>query len=294
MSNLPPEIWQRTFIQLELNDRFSCTLVCRNWWNILDGTCLLYSVGIRDNKRAFILFMNMIKNSPHRAVQVQDLDLYNSITEGFNKRRICCIFPNARVINVADSLVDTNSVTDFTEHLEVTHSKSTVQVLHDSGYCELTMQIINSNMGDRLKKLDLDFIEVKYGSRTIFTQLRNMPLLEELSLHSLSVTVMDLEMVHENLPTLRKLTLDYVSPNVGEIPVNITPADLTKLRYYSMDCGNQEALSIWYHYMSRKYINIKDFRFTLAASSARIDHVFKTWFFFMWTFVPKLGSGFWG
>jgi hypothetical protein len=224
----------------------------------------------------------MIKNSPHRAAQVQDLDLYNSITEGFNKRRICCIFPNTRVINVADTLVDTNSVTDFTEHLKVTHSKSTVQVLHDSGYCELTMQIIKSNMGGRLKKLDLDFIEVKYGSRTIFTQLRNMPLLEELSLHSLSATVMDLEMVHENLPTLRKLTLDCVSPNVSEIPDNITPASLTKLHYYSARYDNQMALPIWYQYMSRKYINVKDFRYTLAAGSARIDQVFKTWFFFMW------------
>lgn len=73
----------------------------------------------------------MIKNSPHRAAQVQELILRDCIPEEFDKQEICNWFPNARLINVADEGRD-EAEPIFTQGVIMKHLKSTVQVLYDS------------------------------------------------------------------------------------------------------------------------------------------------------------------
>jgi hypothetical protein len=145
------------------------------------------------------------------------------------------------------------------KELETKQSKPTVEVLKDSGHCELTLQIINSNMGERLKKLDLNFQNKHGWFQTILPAFNNMPVLEELTLKSFNATVLNLEKLHTNLPTIKSLTLHNVRPCVSAIPENITPATLTKLIYRSDEYEDEDALPIWYQYMSRKYTNITQF-----------------------------------
>jgi hypothetical protein len=89
-----------------------------------------------------------------------------------------------------------------------------------------------------------------------------MPVLEELTLKSLIATVLNLEKLHTNLPTIKNLTLHNVRPCISAIPENITPATLTKLDYCSTFCENQVALPNWYQYMSIKYSNVTRIKYS--------------------------------
>lgn len=156
MDKLPPEILHRVFIKLDLKERVICALFCRKWWNVLDRTCLYYNVTTNSIVIKFIKFMRMIKQFPHRATQVQELNVYNSILRGFNKRSLCIIFPNARVIHVDKPKIEPDQLVHFTQQLDMTHLKSKVEELHDSDYCELAIQINNSNLCGRLHTLHLN------------------------------------------------------------------------------------------------------------------------------------------
>jgi hypothetical protein len=260
MNNLPPEILKTIFIKLCFHERFICALVCRNWWNVLDRTCLLHSVNCSFNESKFIKFIDMIKNSPHRATQVQELLLRDCIPEEFDKQEICNMFPNARLINVADEGRD-QAVPIFFHNVKMKHSKSTVQVLYDGMWCPLAMQILDSNMGERLKKLDLDFRTMTAWFQIAVPELKNMPVLEELTLKSFIAEVLDLEVLHENLPTIKSLELKDVLPSASKIPENIIPATITKLHYDSIEYNNEDALPTWYNYMGKKYTNVTQFEY---------------------------------
>jgi hypothetical protein len=53
--------------------------------------------------------------------------------------------------------------------------------------------------------LNLDFGDAKDDSCTIVAQLKNMPSLETLVLTSPHISVIDLENLHQNIPTIRDL-----------------------------------------------------------------------------------------
>lgn len=89
-----------------------------------------------------------------------------------------------------------------------------------------------------------------------------MPVLEQLSLMSVSISVLDLEVLHTNLPTIQSLELESLQFLHSELPESILPAaKLTKFNYCATLCVNMGTLPIWYNYMSRKYANVVDFSY---------------------------------
>jgi hypothetical protein len=203
--------------------------------------------------------MEIIKQRPHRAAQVQELILHSCISKDFNKRTLYDIFPNAREVIIESSCGVRDPNLHFTELLDTTHLKSKVEILQDSDYCELATQLIHSNLCDRLKMLNLDFGDAEDDSRTIVAQLKNMPVLETLVLTSPHISVIDLEKLHENIPTIRDLELNFVTNLDSDLPVTITPISLNRFSYSAIDYEEQEAILVWYEYMSEKYIDVAEF-----------------------------------
>jgi hypothetical protein len=92
-------------------------------------------------------------------------------------------------------------------------------------------------------------------------ELMNMPVLEELTLKSFVADMLDLEVLHKNLPTIQILELKDVLPRASRISENIIPATLTKLHYDSIEFEEKEALPTWYNYMGKKYTNVTQFSY---------------------------------
>jgi hypothetical protein len=67
MNILANEVLHNIFIQLELEERIECTLVCHKWWRVLDNYSLVHDIKINQNQDGFSRFLEMIKQCPHRA-----------------------------------------------------------------------------------------------------------------------------------------------------------------------------------------------------------------------------------
>jgi hypothetical protein len=70
--------------------------------------------------------------------------------------------------------------------------------------------------------------------RNIICQLKNMPVLKELSVMATNISVLDLEVLHTNLPTIQNLELMLLHFLHSELPESIIPAaKLTKFYHHT-------------------------------------------------------------
>jgi hypothetical protein len=171
----------------------------------------------------------MIERLPHRGAQTEYLTFHLTVKPHFDKRKLCNIFPNLREI-----IFKAYNSHSFQNHLsrpfQFVNSTSKFEKIVDYGECELTRQLVLSNLCNKLKTLELD---VRYSADSVIsdtiTQLKNMPVLEHLGFRGHKVTLMDLERMHCNLPTIKSLHLG-VHMLSGDIPRDVLASGLiTKL-----------------------------------------------------------------
>ncbi|KAI8882784.1 hypothetical protein K501DRAFT_315455 [Backusella circina FSU 941] len=254
MDKLPPEILRKIFKLLVLDEKLECTLVCRSWWRALDEFSLFYSVELSYSFDQFNRFINMIQDSPHRAAQVQKLELHNCIPSTFNKRKLHILFPNVRHVV---ALMTGEQQAKLSEPLELTRTTSKVEYISESVYFEYTYQLISSNLCGRLGFLELNFPVLEADYWTFMPQLRNMPVLKHLVLLYPKLKVTDLETLHRNIPSIQKLELINTSLCSSESPAIITPTTSLKTCSFSTTEYNRlEDLCQFYLYLSKKYISV--------------------------------------
>jgi hypothetical protein len=170
----------------------------------------------------------MIERQPHRANQVKILKLSLNGSIDFDKRTLCNMFPNLREIALLESDNIETSYSDSS--FQFTHATSKLEKIVESVDYALTSQLAMSNMCSRLKTLDLTCDE---NSNNVFSQLKNMPVLDTLTLADFKLKLIDLEMVHSNIPSIKRLNLAFLTILAGEIPQRVVPATLvTNLDVY--------------------------------------------------------------
>lgn len=89
------------------------------------------------------------------------------------------------------------------------------------------------------------------------SQLKNMPVLETLRLVQMQVNLMDLEILHNNLGSIKYLDLDSTTLCSGDIPRELKPATLiTKLAYYIENADDLNTHIQFYKYIYKKYPSV--------------------------------------
>ncbi|KAI8882888.1 hypothetical protein K501DRAFT_315319 [Backusella circina FSU 941] len=256
MNRIPPEILHKVFSLLDLDERLTCTLVSRSWWSVLDRYSLFYNIEIENDNDRFIRFIDMIERLPHRAAQVEELIINCPLKDIFNKRRLCNIFPNVRSIKLDDPITIENYY-HFSEPIETTQQKSKVQHISDTIYCEYASQMMMSNLCDQLTTIYLDFRGLFVSCRTILPQMKNMPVLKELTLNLANLSKVDMEVLHNNIPSIQILKLLRLILCESEMPLNIiSPTALTDV-FISIEIADNIATHAeWYRYICSKYINV--------------------------------------
>jgi hypothetical protein len=233
--------------------------VCRSWWKYLDKYTLLSHIEIKDNPAQFTAFMDMIKRLPQRKLQIDTLELSDCITQKFNKRKLFNIFSTVRVLRVLNDR-DTDSKRVL-QRKPLKTLPSQVEFLTDSYYCELASQMLVSNKCHRLDTLQLDLFGLE-SVNTIFHELKYAPVLQQLSLRFVAISLEDLETIHENAPSLKAFKLEWVYMKRGNgYPSNVVPAAcLTTLHFTVYDVSNLNTHILFYKYINQKYANIVDIK----------------------------------
>jgi hypothetical protein len=84
-----------------------------------------------------------------------------------------------------------------------------------------------------------------------------MPILETLHLIGVKLKLVDLEILHGNLGSIKYLNLDELDLCSGEMPRNVTPATLvTKLEYTIEEVTDLHTHIQFYKYMYKKYPSV--------------------------------------
>jgi hypothetical protein len=134
-------------------------------------------------------FLDTIKSLPHRAAQVEEVTLAFDSDERFNRRTLLNIFPNARVMQLyAAYYPQTSTFKYYGQHIDITHSNSKIEYLHDFYQCEFLSQMISSKLGYRLKTLSLNFCKLLDTPSTV-SQLKDLPVLKTLILRGPKISL---------------------------------------------------------------------------------------------------------
>ncbi|KAI8879782.1 hypothetical protein K501DRAFT_276227 [Backusella circina FSU 941] len=142
-------------------------VVCRNWCRVLDRCSLFYSFNLYENNDQFNRFINMFKQSPDRAAQVEEFYI------------LFDILPNIRVIESELCWGSEHSdYDDFIKPTDIVCLESKVEFLSDSNYCELTYQMLYSDLGGRLKTLCLNLFGVP-STATVLYELDDLPVFKQ-------------------------------------------------------------------------------------------------------------------
>jgi hypothetical protein len=207
-------------------------------------------------------FLEMIQRFPSRANQVEVLLLDNTPCINFDNRKICNIFPKARVVEITSDRINGEFVHFRKRPVELLVPKAQLVRLADYDECELALDLMATERCSRLKYLNISCNTDKDNDLHFITGIKNLPVLTELHLGGLNVTLNDMEILHNNVPTITTLTIDWFELLPSTLPLDIQPTIVTKL--YIEGRGHDEDMEkqvMWLNYIQRKYPAIKEFYF---------------------------------
>jgi hypothetical protein len=96
--------------------------------------------------------------------------------------------------------------------------------------------------------------------------LKNLPALESFSVSDCAFGILDCEMIHDNVPSIRHLSLEDIDIPDEPLPADIIPATYArKLNFYwdtsshHVDDDYTDIHVRWYKYLSKKYTDLTEF-----------------------------------
>jgi hypothetical protein len=259
MNRVPVEVLREIFTKLDSKDKLECMLVCRFWYDTLDQFTLLCRFSLKNHR--FPKFKDMLTLFPHRATQVEYLTVNHRLKPYLDKGELCNMFPNLREISFNIDSRRRAPQIHTAKPFQFLHAICKLEKIKDFGGCELAPQLAMSNLCINLKSLELDFRDfITAGTaNNVVSQLKNMPVLKELSMTGIEFKLMDLEIMHSNLPSLKRLCLESAYPISGEIPRDVVPASLiTELEVKIKEAETQHTRIQFYKYVGNKYPSLKN------------------------------------
>jgi hypothetical protein len=262
MDHIPAEILHLVFSRLDLKDRLECMLAYQLWCDTLDHRSLLQDVYLTGYQYPY--FKDMIERLPYRGNQVEKLVMKIGSGYNFDKRKLCNTFPNLREFELTETHCSSAITNYMNKKFHLLHATSKLERITEFGECELTCQLAISNACRHLYTLDLDFRGVGVSTSSIAVpQLKNMPVLRFFQLSKARMSLMELELLHSNLPSIESFRLDLVNVSAGEIPLKVEPA--TSIIELGLEICNVDDINTHiqlYKYMAKKYSSLSCFERT--------------------------------
>jgi hypothetical protein len=173
------------------------------------------------------------------------------------------MFPNLRVF--INSYCNRPNKKYFNRPFEIAIPVSKVEEIEDSGECELARQLLLSVPCKHLRTLKVN-LNVQNPRSNFFSLLKNLPTLQSLDVSGCAFGILDCEMIHDNVPSIRHLSLEDIEIQDELLPAEIIPAtSVRKLNFYWDTCSHHEDDDYtdihvrWYKYLSKKYTDLTEF-----------------------------------
>ncbi|KAI8875965.1 hypothetical protein K501DRAFT_279867 [Backusella circina FSU 941] len=191
----------------------------------------------------------MFENSLDSAAQVEELDVRIKPDTLFNRRTAFYILPNVRAMRMSQKR---RAVFPNYRHFKTPIDFAPFKIKTRNSLRHWSM---------RLETLSLDFSTIP-DTPTILFQLKDLPVLKKLSLHSPRMSIQALEQIHKNISPIQDFALKYIHVTESNIPSDIIHAtSITKIELHLGMLESVETHAQFYQYLTLKYINITDTKY---------------------------------
>jgi hypothetical protein len=231
MNTLPSELLHGIFIHLPVIQQLQCMLVSRRWATIIHGRSLYHSVYAK-SEEMFQCFLEIIKQKPELATNVEHLLIWRVGPLNVSEREILELFPNLKTLAYSkfDSPQGTANISNGITR-PLSRKLTSIRDVSDG---VLTRLGLAEGLFTHLISLYLNFSTEHMGKRNpMVPLLKDMPALKYLELDNIMITIDDFETLHSNIPSLQSLKVLDMQMWPSDFPTGIKPARaFTSLEFY--------------------------------------------------------------
>jgi hypothetical protein len=271
MDKFPVEILNHIFNHLHQTEKVECMLVCRHWASSIRISCLFNTVTIiskkYDSDAAIARFNSLTKSLGQNQLlcnQVQHLLVRDCFDFDFDGSSLGSQFPHLRFLFLCNTYIGQDGFT-VTQLKQFKSWQDHLQQIIEHETALLTFSLLDAGVFNCLKTICLTPDRASIPApieEQHFKNLKNAPLLTTLKLDGVSFPLEYLELIHENAPSLKHLTLVliFIEEEVN-LPEVITPTSCMKTL-----CIHDCVLSLdiqqrWISYIIQKYTDLTEFTF---------------------------------
>ncbi|KAI8884043.1 hypothetical protein K501DRAFT_332943 [Backusella circina FSU 941] len=264
MNKLPVEILNQIFVLLHPRHKVECMTVCRHWAETIKESVLFHTIRICSLGQMNQL-MKKVRQEPLQGAKVERLLLDLKPSDKFRMNIIPLLFPNIRVF-IALNIDPKTDFNDMRAADRLTPHPWYQRIEHIAEYANSmhSYYILTSGPCLNLTKLSIQWDDSKC-TKSLVDLLENAPALTTLSVTGSNLTLLDLEVLHRNVPLLKSLGVYdsqmecEVFPYDCEPAIHITHVDFTSIR---VDTSREEVSLLLY--FRKKYPNLVDFSYSLV------------------------------
>jgi hypothetical protein len=175
-----------------------------------------------------------------------------------------------------DCKINHHHSSDFNKPVETAQTTSKVRHISDTALCEYASQMMSSHLCGHLRTLYLHFTHLSIGWQTILPQMKNMPVLKRLILSIPSLSVADMELIHNNIQSIEDFELNIVAIQDSEmLPVIIPTTQLATMSFEIKFIYDLEIHMKWYRYMTQNYASVTEWDYDDLCLGLEKDEYFK-------------------
>jgi hypothetical protein len=269
MDALPAELLYKAFHPLHQKDKLECLLVCRAWKQALENTVLFTTVRLQ-SKLQLNKLVSKIYRDPSKSNGVERLILEIKDIQSAEIDILSFLFFNIRELEFYGSA---NKDYDpmFTKTLSFhSWSKSIKRIIEPSNNV-FTNNSLKESLCPVLSEISICGKEYQSGEE-LTTLLANAPALKCLLLQNYSLSLLNLELLHDKLPLLSSLSFCEIKANSNILPTEVKPAKyMTKLFLNTVYTSSTDKYIDFQKYMINKYSKLTNIRYYVIVGNFNLS-----------------------
>jgi hypothetical protein len=265
MNNLPTEILDKIFHPLHQKDKVECLIVCRAWKQVLDNTVLFSAVRLQ-SKLQLDKLVSKIHRDPSKSNEVERLILEIKDIESAEIDILSFLFFNIRELEFYGS-ANKDYDPRFTKTLLFHSWSKSINCIIEPSSNVFTNHILKESLCPVLSEISIRGKEDQ-SREELTILLANAPALKCLSLQNYSLSLVNLELLHDKLPLLSSLSLREIKINSDILPTDVKPAKyMTKLFLNRVYTSSTDKYIDFQKYMINKYPKITNMLYSVMVSN---------------------------
>ncbi|KAI8880284.1 hypothetical protein K501DRAFT_302294 [Backusella circina FSU 941] len=206
LDRLPYELIEQITSHLDIIEVISSMTTCRTWYELLKFYLLKNEITLRNHEQFKEIAIN-IKAKKLNTNYIRKVHMKQPFYDCTEMNQLPILFPNLQQLIGESPSACYKQLLYNPNSINLSNLSSAIEHLQLERLGFFTIELLQRFTFNRLTHLLLDFMGASYSAKELLPTLKNLPSLESLELVSLAFQNTTMELLHRNVPTLKKLVL---------------------------------------------------------------------------------------